>query len=165
MKKLFIALLFALATGATASAQYTTVRTNVLGLATGTVNVGVDVAVADKWSVDVSGYWNLISTERLQFNVLVGTVAVRRWRFEPHVGLFYGIHATAAIPAGVTMAGREGPAPPSATAGCSRAGGTFLLREDWAYSICGIRYGIPIHRRWRISFCGTANGSYSPPRK
>ena len=96
MKKLFIALLFALATGATASAQYTTVRTNVLGLATGTVNVGVDVAVADKWSVDVSGYWNLISTERLQFNVLVGTVAVRRWRFEPHVGLFYGIHATAA---------------------------------------------------------------------
>lgn len=36
------------------------------------------------------------STERLQFNVLVGTVAVRRWRFEPHVGLFYGIHATAA---------------------------------------------------------------------
>ena len=95
MKKLFIALLFALATGATASAQYTTVRTNVL--ATGTVNVGVDVAVADKWSVDVSGYWNLISTERLQFNVLVGTVAVRRWRFEPHVGLFYGIHATAAI--------------------------------------------------------------------
>ena len=91
MKKLFIALLFALATGATASAQYTTVRTNVLGLATGTVNVGVDVAVADKWSVDVSGYWNLISTERLQFNVLVGTVAVRRWRFEPHVGLFYGI--------------------------------------------------------------------------
>ena len=59
MKKLFILLLCAFAAH-TASAQYSAVRVNALGWATGTLNAGVDVAVAQKWSVDVSGYWNPI---------------------------------------------------------------------------------------------------------
>ena len=72
MKKLFILLLCVLAAH-TASAQYTAVRVNALGWATGTLNAGVDVAVAQKWSVDISGYWNPISTESLRANVLAAT--------------------------------------------------------------------------------------------
>ena len=52
--------------------------------------------LAEKWSVDVSGYWNPISTESLRANILAATVGVRRWRFEPHVGLFWGLHSTLA---------------------------------------------------------------------
>lgn len=69
MRKLLILLLCVLAAH-TASAQYTAVRVNTLGWAMGTLNAGVDVAVAQKWSVELSGYWNPISTERLRANVL-----------------------------------------------------------------------------------------------
>lgn len=95
MKRLFVLLLFALVAH-TASAQYSAVRVNALGLATGTLNVGVDVAVSERWSVDASGYWNPISTGSLRSKVLGAVVGVRRWRFEPHVGLFWGLHASAA---------------------------------------------------------------------
>ena len=95
MRKLLILLLCVLAAH-TASAQYTAVRVNTLGWAMGTLNAGVDVAVAQKWSVELSGYWNPISTERLRANVLAATIGVRRWRFEPHVGLFWGLHSTLA---------------------------------------------------------------------
>lgn len=87
MKRLFVLLLFVLVANA-ASAQYTAVRVNTLGLATGTVNAGVDVAVSEKWSVEASAYWNPISTESLRTKVLGAVVGVRRWRFEPHVGFF-----------------------------------------------------------------------------
>lgn len=77
-----------------AKAQYTAVRINALGWATGTLNMGVDVAVSDKWSVELSGYWNPIDGDNLRFKVLSATFGVRRWRFEPHVGFFYGVHTT-----------------------------------------------------------------------
>lgn len=75
-----------------ANAQYSAIRVNTLGLATGTINVGVDVAVADKWSIDFSAYYNPIP----KINTLAFTAGVRRWRFEPHVGAFWGLHSTTA---------------------------------------------------------------------
>ena len=80
----------------TASAQYTAVRVNALGLVTGTINMGVDIAIADKWSVDVSAYWNPIDTPHLRAKALAAAAGIRRWRFEPHVGLFWGAHAALA---------------------------------------------------------------------
>lgn len=95
MKKILLTLLFAFVVSF-ASAQYSTVRVNALALATGTVNAGIDVAIAPKWSVDVSGYWNPIAAEKLSVKTLAVTAGVRRWRFEPHVGLFWGVHSTTA---------------------------------------------------------------------
>lgn len=77
-----------------AQAQYSAVRVNTLALATGTVNVGVDVALSDKWSVDVSAYWNPISTKSFRSKTAALFLGVRRWRFEPHVGAFWGTHTT-----------------------------------------------------------------------
>jgi len=95
MKKLFILLLCVLAAH-TASAQIFAVRANALAALTGTLHLGAEAAVSDRWSVEVSGYWNPISTDALRANVLAMTVGVRRWRFEPHVGLFWGLHSTLA---------------------------------------------------------------------
>lgn len=58
MKRVLVILLLVFAIHTTVSAQYSAIRINALGLATGSVNAGVDVAVSEKWSVDVSGYWN-----------------------------------------------------------------------------------------------------------
>lgn len=93
MKKTFLICCLLLAS-LSVKAQFTAVRINALGWATGTMNVGIDVAVSEKWSVDLSGYWNPIDGDNLRFKVLSTTIGVRRWRFEPHVGMFYGVHAT-----------------------------------------------------------------------
>ena len=55
-----------------------------------------EVAVAERWSVVASGYWNPIATDNLRMKVLAGTVGVRRWRCEPYAGLFWGLHSTVA---------------------------------------------------------------------
>lgn len=93
MKRIFALLLFVLAANA-ASAQQAAVRVNALALATGTLNAGIEVAVAERWSVVASGYWNPIATDNLRMKVLAGTVGVRRWRCEPYAGLFWGLHST-----------------------------------------------------------------------
>lgn len=95
MKRIFALLLFVLAANA-ASAQQAAVRVNALALATGTLNAGIEVAVAERWSVVASGYWNPIATDNLRMKVLAGTVGVRRWRCEPYAGLFWGLHSTVA---------------------------------------------------------------------
>lgn len=76
-----------------ASAQYSAVRVNTLGLTTGTVNVGVDVALTQRWSVEGSLYWNPIQTNSFSIKSNGFSVGGRYWRFEPHVGSFVGFHS------------------------------------------------------------------------
>lgn len=93
MRKIVL-LLTLLLTVSAASAQYSAVRVNTLGLATGTLNAGVDVAIAEQWSIEASGYWNPIATKNLRIDAMAFSAGVRRWRFQPHVGRFYGLHAS-----------------------------------------------------------------------
>lgn len=95
MRRLLFMLMLTI-TVSTASAQYAAVRVNALGLVTGTINIGVDIAIADKWSVDISAYWNPIDTPRLRAKTLAAAAGIRRWRFEPHIGLFWGAHTALA---------------------------------------------------------------------
>ena len=133
MKRLFVRLLFVLVANA-ASAQYTAVRVNTLGLATGTVNAGVDVAVSEKWSVEASAYWNPISTESLRTKVLGAVVGVRRWRFEPHVGFFWGVHSAVAQ---------------------YRVGNRNKRYNGWTVGIgASAGYSWMLHRRWNFSLEG-----------
>lgn len=73
-----------------AEAQYSAVRTNVIGLATGTVNVGFDVSVTDKWTLDVSGLWNPIDTDSFSCQFLGVQLGAKRWLYESFVGHFIG---------------------------------------------------------------------------
>lgn len=131
MKRIIIILLFVLSANI-ASAQYTAVRVNALGFATGTVNAGVDIAIANKWSVDVSGYWNPIETDALRTKILAVTAGVRRWRFEPHVGFFWGLHTTAAK----YKVGRKDTRYNGWLAGIgSSVGYSWMLSKRWNFSL------------------------------
>ena len=44
------------------AAQFFSAKVNALAALTATVNVGVDAAVADKWTLDLSAYWNPVNT-------------------------------------------------------------------------------------------------------
>lgn len=73
-----------------AAAQIFAVRVNALGWATGTLNAGVEVAVSDQWSVEVSGYWNPIDTPKRSLNFAAVQVGGRYWLYEAFVGHFFG---------------------------------------------------------------------------
>lgn len=82
----------ALAAAHTARAQFYGVKVNTLGLATGTVNGGVEFALDKQWSFDVSAYWNPIKTDRFSAKFWYVQPGVRYWRYEHFVGPFYAAH-------------------------------------------------------------------------
>ena len=45
------------------AAQFFSAKVNALAALTATVNVGVDAAVADKWTLDLSAYWNPVNSD------------------------------------------------------------------------------------------------------
>lgn len=62
-----------------AEAQFFTAKVNAFAALTGTVNVGLDAAVADKWTLDISGYWNPINSDSFScrlYAAQLGTEAV-----------------------------------------------------------------------------------------
>lgn len=74
----------------TASAQFFAVKANALAAFTGTVNVGVDAAVQDKWTLDMSGYWNPINTDSFSCRLYGLQIGAKRWFYEAFVGHFVG---------------------------------------------------------------------------
>ena len=51
-----------------AAAQIFAVRADALAALTGTLHLGTEVSVADKWSVEASGYWNPVKSSSLSMN-------------------------------------------------------------------------------------------------
>lgn len=93
--KFYIPLLLALLTSLSASAQNdVAIKTNVLYDLTATVNAGVEVGLAPRWTLDVSGNfnaWNLTENKRWK-HYLVQPEA-RYWFCDRFMGHFLGIHA------------------------------------------------------------------------
>lgn len=75
-----------------ADAQFFGLRTNVLALATGTINAGLDLSVSDKWSTDISVSWNPIDTPTYSTRTIGVQVGTKRWLYESFVGHFIGAH-------------------------------------------------------------------------
>lgn len=73
-----------------AAAQFFSAKVNALAALTGTVNVGLDAAVADKWTLDVSGYWNPINTNSFSCRLYAAQIGTKRWLYEAFVGHFIG---------------------------------------------------------------------------
>ena len=71
--------------------QYSAVRTNALGWLAGTPNIGLDVAVSPRWSVEGCTYWNPVKTSNFRTIAWGVSAGTRYWRFEPHVGKFLGL--------------------------------------------------------------------------
>ncbi|MFR9505996.1 MAG: DUF3575 domain-containing protein [Rikenellaceae bacterium] len=122
----------------TASAQFTAVRVNTLALATGTLNAGVDVTVSDKWSIDVAGSWNPIFDHSTAI-----TAGVKRWRFEPNVGWFWGAHST-------YSAFEFDKAVGFAVGAGSSLGYSWILSRRWNFSVEGGLGLFFVHDRWLV---------------
>lgn len=61
-----------------------------LAALTGTLHLGGEVSVADKWSVEASGYWNPIKTSDISMNFHAVQIGSRYWLYESFVGHFVG---------------------------------------------------------------------------
>ena len=92
--KLCVALLMALFAGMFASAQKVALKTNLLYDATATVNAGIEIGLAPRWTLDISGNFNdwTMSHNRKWKHWLVQPEA-RYWGCERFSGHFIGIHA------------------------------------------------------------------------
>ena len=92
--KLCVALLMALFAGMFASAQKVALKTNLLYDATATVNAGIEIGLAPRWTLDISGNFNdwIMSHNRKWKHWLVQPEA-RYWFCERFSGHFIGIHA------------------------------------------------------------------------
>lgn len=73
-----------------AAAQIFAVRADALAALTGTLHLGGEVSVADKWSVEASGYWNPVKTSSLSMNFHAVQIGGRYWLYESFVGYFVG---------------------------------------------------------------------------
>ena len=89
MKKLLILLLCTLAAHTT-TAQIFAVRADVAAALTGTLHLGVETAVTDRWTVEVSGYWNPIDMPKRSLNFAAVQAGGRYWLYEAFVGHFFG---------------------------------------------------------------------------
>lgn len=92
--KLCVALLMVLFADMFASAQKVALKTNLLYDATATVNAGIEIGLAPRWTLDISGNFNdwTMSHNRKWKHWLVQPEA-RYWFCERFSGHFIGIHA------------------------------------------------------------------------
>lgn len=73
------------------SAQFFAVRADALAACTGTLHLGAEASVADRWSVEASGYWNPIRTSALSLTFGAVQLGPRYWFYESFVGHFVGV--------------------------------------------------------------------------
>lgn len=92
--KLLIALLFGMFVTTNVRAQEVAIKTNLLYDATATVNVGVEVGIAPKWTLDISGNlnaWNF--DEDTKWRHWLAQPEARYWLCDRFAGHFFGLHA------------------------------------------------------------------------
>lgn len=97
MRRLFVVLLIAfLCSEAGLNAQIVAVKTNALYLATSTLNAGVEVALGDRFSVDLEGGynpWTLDWGKNMKARHYLVSPEIRYWFCESFNGHFIGINA------------------------------------------------------------------------
>lgn len=73
-----------------AAAQFFAVRADALAALTGTLHLGAEASVADKWTFEASGYWNPVRTSDLSTSFGAVQIGPRYWFYESFVGHFLG---------------------------------------------------------------------------
>ena len=92
--KLYIPLLFGLIFSFGAKAQHVAVKTNLLYDATATINAGVEVGLAPKWTLDVSGNFNgWTMSDNHKWKHWMVQPEARYWFCDRFAGHFLGFHA------------------------------------------------------------------------
>ena len=94
MKKILLLIIGIIGLSASASAQNVAVKTNALYWMTTTPNLGVEVALSNKVTLDVSGAynpWTFKDDKKMRFWLV--QPEVRYWFCEKFEGHFIGVHA------------------------------------------------------------------------
>ena len=157
MKRFLIIAVFALvASMGSASAQKVAVKTNALYWATATPNVGMEFALADRWTFELEGGynpWTLNSDNNMKVKHWLVSPEVRYWFCESFLGHFIGINANYTQ---FNVAGH--PLLPvfiNLSAGSQDTDLRTSRFEGWAVG-AGLTYGyaFPIARRWNLELTG-----------
>lgn len=91
--KFLIAAIFCICSAQYAWCQKVAIKTNLLYDATSTVNAGIEIALAKKWTFDVSGNWNSWSrTESVLWKHAFAQPELRYWFCDRFSGHFIGLH-------------------------------------------------------------------------
>ena len=95
MKKKFALVFLSLAMSVALSAQRVAVKTNLLYDATATVNAGIEIGLAPRWSLDVSGNYNnwMMNGEGMRWKHMMVQPELRYWFCDWFAGHFVGVHA------------------------------------------------------------------------
>ena len=137
MKRAILAILILLFHAYVCDAQTFVVKTNALYWATTTPNVGLEVAVAPRWTLSLKGGynpWTLDAKKNIKAKHVLVTPEARYWFCESFLGHFISLHANGTY---------------------FNVGGIPLFedarRQGWAVG-AGLGYGCswPIARRWNI---------------
>lgn len=92
--KRILSILACIASAVAASAQTAAVKTNLLYDATATINAGVEVALAPKWSLDLSGNYNSWTMPgNRKWKHWLAQPEARYWFCDKFAGHFLGVHA------------------------------------------------------------------------
>ena len=73
-----------------AAAQIFAVRANALAACTATLNLGAEVALTDRWSLEGALFWNPLRTEEFATSFRAVQLGARYWFYETQVGPFVG---------------------------------------------------------------------------
>ena len=150
---LIIAVLFFLASAGTASAQKLAVKTNALYWGTATPNLGLEYAMADRWTLELEGGynpWTFDSEKNMKIKHWLVSPEVRYWFCESFLGHFVGINGN------YTLFNISGiPTPGVFIDFSSNTDSKTDLKnsrvQGWAVG-AGVTYGyaFPIARRWNM---------------
>ena len=150
---LIIAVLFFLASAGTASAQKLAVKTNALYWGTATPNLGLEYAMADRWTLELEGGynpWTFDSEKNMKIKHWLVSPEVRYWFCESFLGHFVGINGN------YTLLNISGiPTPGVFIDLSSNTDSKTDLKDSrvqgWAVG-AGVTYGyaFPIARRWNM---------------
>lgn len=153
MKKFYITFILLFCCSAISQAQSFTVKSNALYWATATPNLGLEVALAPRWTLELEGGynpWTFDTEKNIKAKHFLVSPEVRYWFCESFHGHFIGLNAN------YTMFNAGGIYVPALFYPAQSE--SFMLSdvknsrsEGWA-AAAGLTYGYswPIARRWNI---------------
>ena len=92
-KKIFCLLVFGIGIASAAQAQKAAIKTNLLYDATLSVNAGIEIGLAPKWTLDLSGNYNGWTVNEHKWKHWMAQPEARYWFCDRFMGHFMGFHA------------------------------------------------------------------------
>ena len=144
-------------TGLSAAAQSFALKTNLLYDATATVNAGIEIGLAPRLTLDISGNFNPWTwKDNMKWKHWMVQPELRLWTCDRFAGHFFAFHALAGqfnfgnIPNNIRMLGTD-----FSVLGNERY-------QGWAFGAgLGYGYALPIGRHWNLEFEVGAGAIYS----